>query len=149
MKRNEFIKKMQQRLISRRDSLRRTLAGEVQSLYHSESGVIDELDASLADANAEIGSQMVEVESRELMQIERAIEKMHTGRYGNCDSCGGPIKLIRLQAVPYATECITCARREESRDSSSSSMGMRRFNLPDDSDSGRELTIDDAEVEMS
>lgn len=150
MKRNEFIKKMQQRLIARRDALRRTIAGEVQSLYTSESGVVDELDTSLADANAEIGSQMVEVESRELMQIDRAIEKMRAGRYGLCDSCGGPIKLIRLQAVPYAIECIECARRDERRESGLGYRRGGRFDFPDNaSDSGENISIDDAEVEMS
>ena len=64
-------------------------------------------------AQDEISSQLVEVESRELSQIEDALNRLRDGRYGECEQCDKPIPLARLQAVPYAISCIECARKQE------------------------------------
>jgi len=39
---------------------------------------------------------------------------MREGTYGQCDVCGGKIPLARLNALPYATNCIDCQRAAES-----------------------------------
>ena len=119
MLRNEYIRKMKTQLVARREALRRSLAGEMGSLRGmQESGVGDEIDASLVAEQMELGGQLAEVESRELSKINQALERIHSGRYGKCDSCGHSIKVTRLQAVPYATECIECARVRERRQAS-------------------------------
>jgi DnaK suppressor protein len=41
-------------------------------------------------------------------QIDRAIEKIHDGSYGKCDSCGNTIPKERLRALPYAALCVKC-----------------------------------------
>ena len=116
MPRTEYIRKVKQQLVRRRESLTRSLAGEMRSLKNlHESGVGDEVDASLVAEQMELGGQLAEVESRELAKINEALERIRSGRYGKCDSCGGSIKAARLQAVPHATECIDCARAGERR----------------------------------
>ena len=116
MVRTEYIRKVKQQLIRRRESLTRSLVGEMRSLKNlHESGVGDEVDASLVAEQMELGGQLAEVESRELAKINEALERIRTGRYGKCDTCGGSIKSARLQAVPHATECIDCARAGERR----------------------------------
>ena len=45
-----------------------------------------------------------------LSDVERALEKLEDGTYGVCDSCGEPIGEERLEAIPWATLCISCAR---------------------------------------
>jgi DnaK suppressor protein len=116
MKRISFIKETQQRLIGRRDALRQALAGDMSLLRaeHDESGG-DEIDAAIATEQAELRSQMLNFESRELAQIESALQRIKHGRYGRCETCDEPIAAMRLKALPYATECISCARREERR----------------------------------
>ena len=44
-------------------------------------------------------------------QIDRAIEKIHDGSYGKCDSCGTAIPKERLRALPYAALCVKCKSR--------------------------------------
>lgn len=148
MKRNDFIRKMQQRLLTRRAALRRALAGEVNSLQRTrDAGFGDEADISLATEQDEIGSQMAEVESRELAQVERALEKMRTGRYGKCDTCDGSIGLPRLQAMPNSTQCISCARGEERRMSANEFLSLGRrgtFSMNDDQE---EISFDDAPLD--
>ena len=45
----------------------------------------------------------------ELRRIEKALERLSEGTYGVCTSCGKDIPVPRLEAVPYAEECIDCA----------------------------------------
>lgn len=41
--------------------------------------------------------------------VERAIEKLDDGSYGVCDGCGAPIAPERLDAIPGAVLCMSCA----------------------------------------
>ncbi len=46
---------------------------------------------------------------RELAEIEAALQRIQDGRYGTCLSCGGPMGLQRLRAIPEARYCIACS----------------------------------------
>ncbi|MHB9148609.1 MAG: TraR/DksA family transcriptional regulator [Thermoleophilia bacterium] len=48
-----------------------------------------------------------------LGRIDRALEKLESGTYGMCDSCGKKIDAGRLKAAPYAGLCIDCQRLED------------------------------------
>ncbi len=114
MKSNAFLKQTEERLVARRDALRRSLVGEMGSLRAQHEGAVcDEVDAAIATEQAELNSQMASFESRELSQITQALERLRHGRYGHCETCDKPIAPVRLKALPYATECIACARRDE------------------------------------
>lgn len=94
--------------------MRKALAGDLSSLKElREQSSGDMIDAALDCAQDEISSQLAEVESRELANIENALEQMREGRYGICEQCDKPIPLARLQALPYATLCIECKRENE------------------------------------
>ena len=45
-----------------------------------------------------------------LQDVERALGKLVDGTYGICDGCGVPIEPDRLDALPWATRCVACAR---------------------------------------
>jgi DnaK suppressor protein len=114
MTRKDSILKMRDLLIVRRDALRKALAGDLsllRQLREQTSG--DVVDAALDAAQDEISSQLAEVESRELANIERALARIKAGTYGECESCGNRIPLARLNALPYATSCIECQRAAE------------------------------------
>ncbi len=49
-----------------------------------------------------------------LGSIDRALELLEEGRYGICETCGTPIPLVRLEAIPYAIRCAGCQVRAES-----------------------------------
>lgn len=49
----------------------------------------------------------------ELLKISAALLRMDRGDYGLCSDCGGPIPSDRIQAYPYASECIDCANLDE------------------------------------
>jgi len=74
----------------------------------------------------ELNSQLIEAESRELGAIDEAIERINRGVYGNCESCGKAIPLTRLRAIPYATDCIGCRRKAETRSAGGSAVQWNR-----------------------
>jgi DnaK suppressor protein len=46
-----------------------------------------------------------------LKEVEDALEKLDDGDYGRCESCGGEIGEARLEAMPQAKLCISCASK--------------------------------------
>ena len=53
-----------------------------------------------------------------LKLIDAALDRMAAGEFGICLTCGEPISIRRLKAIPWAEYCIRCqenvGRREES-----------------------------------
>jgi len=45
----------------------------------------------------------------EIRQILEALKRISEGTYGICVHCGAPIDPKRLNALPTATRCISCA----------------------------------------
>jgi DnaK suppressor protein len=45
-----------------------------------------------------------------LAELDLAIRRVEGGDYGRCERCGRPIGDERLEAIPTASTCITCAR---------------------------------------
>jgi DnaK suppressor protein len=113
MSRKDALTKLKDVLHLRREALRRALDGDISMLQTLSQEGGDVMDAAMDTAQDEISSQLVEVESRELTQIEEALTRFRDGIYGDCDACEKQIPLARLQAVPYATSCIECARKQE------------------------------------
>ena len=78
-------------------------------------------DRSPDPGNAEAGSMKFEYEKELsierntidlLHKVERAIERVDAGTYGVCESCGSEIPIARLEVLPYATMCVTCASKK-------------------------------------
>ena len=44
-----------------------------------------------------------------LNQVEHALVLIKKKKYGNCENCGEPIPVARLEAIPYSTICKNCA----------------------------------------
>ena len=77
-------------------------AGDQHIADHASEMVDREVDVSLEE-NAE---QIV-------YEIDRAVARIDAGSYGRCERCGQEIPEERLDAVPYATLCVTCKQLEE------------------------------------
>lgn len=51
----------------------------------------------------------------EIAKVSSALQRMESGAFGVCTGCGAEIDRQRLEAYPYADECIDCARYDEHR----------------------------------
>ena|SRR6185503_10363780 len=55
----------------------------------------------------------MENENVQLQDIEDALERMGEDRFGLCEECDHEIAVERLRAIPYASLCVDCKRRQE------------------------------------
>jgi DnaK suppressor protein len=60
----------------------------------------------------EVDALVAEGARRALADIDLALLRMATGRYGCCRSCGAQIPLVVLQAIPRTTLCLACQQHE-------------------------------------
>jgi len=113
MARKDALLRLHERLLAQRDQLRQKLS--LSEPEFSEAGRGDSGDMAVHDTERELESQLVSLESRELVRIEKAIEAIRNGTYGQCEHCGGRIPVARLQALPHTSCCIICQRKFENR----------------------------------
>jgi DnaK suppressor protein len=113
MRRKDFMLTFARTLAERRATLRKTLSDCTDMIAVTYRSVGDVVDAAVDSEQDELDSQLAAVESRELVAIDAALERIRAGSYGICDGCEKPIPVVRLQALPYATRCIKCQREEE------------------------------------
>jgi DnaK suppressor protein len=50
-----------------------------------------------------------------LEAIDAALARLDAGTYGRCTTCGNPVALERLEALPWAALCIDCQRTSRRR----------------------------------
>ncbi len=158
MTRQDVLLRLHSRLFARRDALRKILASdrEGQRMFTALDEVGDTIDAALDSANAEIGARVVEIECRELEQVERALQRIVKGFYGRCEYCGDNIAEPRLKALPYTNSCIDCQRAIE-RDGHEYSSEVdqnrwaRLYEKPslDESDGDSPIRLVDFEMDLS
>ena len=84
---------------------------EIRALADSESG--DIVDDCCGNASKEAIFASYSKNRTQLRKIERALQRISTGDFGICAACEDPIGLKRLQAVPWATNCIACQEQSE------------------------------------
>ena len=73
----------------------------------------DMVDIAQESNEKELTFHLAEVESRELAQIDNALERIAEGMYGVCEKCGEAISQARLKALPFAGKCIRCQEEDE------------------------------------
>jgi DnaK suppressor protein len=43
--------------------------------------------------------------------VRAALDRMDAGVYGSGSTCQGPLPVERLEAIPYAKDCVACQQR--------------------------------------
>jgi DnaK suppressor protein len=91
---------------------RESLRAQLTELGYGAKGL--DYDPNFADSSqvtAERGENEALVNKlvEGLNEVEHALEKFETDRYGMCETCGQAIAEARLEARPEARLCINCA----------------------------------------
>ena len=106
---------------------RERVVAAIEYLHEENPGSIEDETGELVSGSADnhMGDTATETFDRELdytleensehvlAEIDAALERIEAGTFGTCRSCGRPIAPERLEAIPWATQCIDCRRREE------------------------------------
>lgn len=53
---------------------------------------------------------LASAKGNELYEIDQALLRIKDGKFGTCLRCGKEIEKERLEAVPYAQQCVKCRR---------------------------------------
>ena len=99
---------------------RAATAAQVASLEQSFEDIVaaselvstdDEHDpegSTVAYERAQVSALLDRARTR-LAELDEAVERIAAGTYGTCEVCEGPIGDARLEALPAATRCVSCA----------------------------------------
>ncbi len=101
-------------LVSQREEIlgnaRRALSGDI---HVDPDDFPDEIDTASSEVNLQFTGRLREREQGPLSKIDAALEKIESGEYGECVSCGEDIGVKRLKARPVAELCIECKSEQE------------------------------------
>jgi RNA polymerase-binding protein DksA len=101
----QLVENARRTLESERARLRLELSEEVEHPVVSHGA---QTAASTEVSESQRGQQLREREEVHLAQIEGALRLIAQGAFGTCQTCGKPIAPERLEALPWATDCIDC-----------------------------------------
>ena len=112
--------KYKQLLLDERDRLKHAI-----NYLHEENpgSIIDETgeetsydnhlgDTATVTYDRELDYTLEENSEQVLADIDAALQRIEDGTYGICTNCGKPISEERLEARPWTTLCIDCARKQ-------------------------------------
>ncbi len=101
---------------------RKRVEAAIQNLHDENPGTLAEdageetaYDNHLADTatetyDRELDYTLEENSEHVLAEIDAALKRIEESTYGTCTNCGTQIAEERLEALPWATLCIDCAR---------------------------------------
>lgn len=94
-----------------------SLASDLEGLLRNpgDGAGDDEADVGNANFEREHEISLARKSAEVLEQNEKALARIDDGTYGVCESCGGAIGKLRLQAFPRATLCLVCKQKQERR----------------------------------
>ena len=116
------INKFKKRLLAEEEKLSSMLEQhqqERENIRLSEASAERSPDPTSADGGSmafELEKELTLDENTKhlLNQVEHALVLIKKKKYGNCENCGEPIPVARLEAIPYSTICKNCAELIES-----------------------------------
>ncbi len=96
------------------------IADQVASLEQSFAGIVDGTELTSNDDEHDPEGTTIAYERAQvsallrqglddLHSLEQALERVENGTALTCESCGGPIAVERVLALPMTRLCVTCA----------------------------------------
>jgi len=61
----------------------------------------------------EVDLAVTDMEGAEFAAIERSLQRLAAGSYGECVDCGALVPFKRLELEPHAERCVACAAKLE------------------------------------
>lgn len=108
---DEDLRGARERLLNRASELRDRLRRVREDLSRAREPLPrDFSDAAIVIENDEVLEAIEQSAARELHHIDRALQRIGSGAFSRCETCGAEIDRQRLFAVPYTTLCLSCAK---------------------------------------
>lgn len=98
----------------------RKLRAELHLQRRFRVGQLEDLAAAVAkpptstdEAERQVAWALAVAAESALSDIDDALQRFHSGRYGKCEHCAARIPFERLEALPMARFCTPCQYRKE------------------------------------
>ncbi len=99
----EVLQKRREELVTRADRARDDAA-------HRRQAVSQDFSEQASERQNDDVLRGIESAARaEIEQIDSALGRLQRGEYGICTRCGQDIEAARLEAIPHADRCQSCA----------------------------------------
>jgi RNA polymerase-binding transcription factor DksA len=107
---------LRERLLARRHAIIARVARADDALGQLDAEHPAEFEEEAQDRNqARLVARLTQHGRAEIEAIDLAIARMERGEYGSCEGCEEPIDVERLEVLPTARLCTTCAETNERR----------------------------------
>jgi DnaK suppressor protein len=102
----EYLNNLLEELLSQADET-------VSGMTTPKENFPDPTDRASLEADRNFMLRIRDRESKLIIKIKKALERIENGTFGVCESCGEDISVERLKARPVTTQCIECKMKEE------------------------------------
>jgi len=109
----EILLELRDRARGEVNHVAQALQEEVRVKANASSAPVHMADIAAEAVDAEV--EVLQTERGILEEINQALARIETGEFGKCATCGEPISEERLKAIPYVSNCVTCARTSDKR----------------------------------
>ena len=105
---------MRKRLEEKQAELQQHIASLIGSPSQSEdaiqssNGEVEPEEEAVDLEETDVEQAIMDNEKALLFEVQQALARIDNGTYGICSNCGQPIPEKRLEAVPWASLCVTC-----------------------------------------
>lgn len=113
---DQLSKQLRERRAALLADIRRELQQSDDAKYIDIAGrVHDPAEEAVADLLVDLDLAVIDLQIKELGNIEAALGRLREGGYGFCEVCDEPIAFARLSSMPAAARCFGCQERFEKR----------------------------------
>jgi len=106
------IQSLKQRLLQMKQEHNERIQAIDRDIRH-EGMSADWSEQATERENDEVLESLGNAAEQELVQINAALQRIESGEYQLCESCGAEIPEARLELLPFTTLCVNCAEQRE------------------------------------
>jgi DnaK suppressor protein len=107
---SEYFKEL---LTNRLDELLNQADNTVSGMTAPKENFPDPTDRASLESDRNFMLRIRDRENKLIKKIKKALDRVETGTFGACETCGEDITIKRLKARPVTTQCIDCKTKEE------------------------------------
>ena len=105
-----------QLLTKRLEDLLSQADNTVSGMIAPKENFPDPTDRATLESDRNFMLRIRDRENKLIKKIKKALDRIETGTFGICESCGDDISIERLKARPVTTQCIDCKTKEEAEE---------------------------------
>ncbi len=83
-----------------------------EDAIQASDGVVEPEEEAVDLEETDVEQAILDNEQALLVEVQQALARIDNGTYGMCSNCGQPIPEKRLEAIPWATLCLTCESKQ-------------------------------------